>query len=269
MEDVELVPDPGRDDAFTLRVGGADQSHVDLTDPLRLDFDYVQRAADVLDAALPRPDRRAVLHVGGAGLTLPRWVAATRPTSRQVVLEPDAALTTLVRERLPLPPRSRIKVREQDGRRGVRELRDGWADAVVLDAFAGARVPAELTTEGFFADVARVLAPEGLLVANLADRAPFGHLRRALAGVRLSLPQLLVLAEPAVLKGRRFGNLVVAASRRPLPGAALARRSSGAAFPYRVLAEDEVADRFGGGAPFTDDDRAPTPLPPGGVLALR
>ena len=81
------------------------------------------------------------MHVGGAGLTLPRYVAATRPGSMQTVLEPDAALTDFVRARLPLPRGSGIKVRAVDGRSGLPDLRDGIADLVVLDAFAGARVP--------------------------------------------------------------------------------------------------------------------------------
>lgn len=118
LGDVDLVPEPGRRDAYTLRVGGAEQSHVDLADPTRLVFEYVQRIADALDLLRPPPDRLATVHVGGAGLTLARYVAATRPTSRQIVMEPAAALIAYVREHLPLPPRSGIKVRPVDGRTG-------------------------------------------------------------------------------------------------------------------------------------------------------
>ena len=47
---VVLVPDPARRAAYLLRVGGTDQSYVDLDDPLRLEFDYVQRIADVVES---------------------------------------------------------------------------------------------------------------------------------------------------------------------------------------------------------------------------
>ncbi len=83
-----------------------------------------------------------MLHVGGAGLTLPRYVAATRPGSWQVVLEPDAALTARVRAELPLPRRSGIRVRAQDGRTGLAAVRDDAVDLVVVDAFDDGEVPA-------------------------------------------------------------------------------------------------------------------------------
>ena len=46
---VSLVQDPARPGAYLVRIGGTDQSYVDLADPLRLEFDYVQRIADVVD----------------------------------------------------------------------------------------------------------------------------------------------------------------------------------------------------------------------------
>ena len=98
-----LMPDLAYQRAFTLRVGRTDQSYVDLDDPLRLEFDYVQRLVDVLDNVAER-QRLRVIHVGGAAMTLPRYVAATRPNSAQIVLEPDTELTAFVRRHLPLRP---------------------------------------------------------------------------------------------------------------------------------------------------------------------
>ena len=115
-----LIPDLAYERAFTLRVGRTDQSHVDLDDPLRLEFDYVQRLVDVLDNIADPGQRLRVIHVGGGGMTLPRYVAATRPNSAQIVLEPDTELTAFVRRHLPLPTRSGIRVRGIDGCRGIR-----------------------------------------------------------------------------------------------------------------------------------------------------
>jgi spermidine synthase len=260
VSDAEIVVGD-RPGTFVLRMSGMDQSHVDLADPTRIAFEYVRRIADVLDACAPPGRPLRVVHLGGAAMTVPRYVAATRPRSAQVVLEPAAAVTELVRAELPLPTRSGIKVRPLDGRSGIAGLRDAHAEVLVLDAFADARVPGELVTDAFFADAARVLEPGGLLVLNLIDRTPFAWTRRVLAGLRAHLPELLLTAEPATLRGRRQGNLVVVASRGPVPLAALRERSATAAAPYRVLDGGQVSDGFGGGSPFTDDDAEPSPAP--------
>jgi spermidine synthase len=261
-----LVPDPTHPRAFTLRVGRTDQSYVDLDDPLRLEFDYVQRIADVLDCLAPAGQRLTVVHVGGAALTLPRYVAATRPSSAQIVLEPDAELTELVRAHLPLPRQSGIKVRAQDGRSGVAGLRDSYADVVVLDAFAGSRVPAELTTTSFLADVRRVLADTGTLLVNVTDRGPFGYARRVLAGLTALFPHVVFSAEPATLKGRRFGNVILTASAAPLPIQEIAARAGRSPFPYRVLHGARLTQLLAGARPFTDEEGEPSPLPPADLL---
>lgn len=265
-----LVPDPEQPGAWYVRVDGTDHSWIDPADPMRLEFDYMQRIADVLDAHSPPGERLRVLHIGGAGMTLPRYVAATRPTSAQVVLEPDAELTEEVRRTVPLPRNSGVKVRAVDGRGGVAEIRDDWAaDAVIVDAFAGASVPAELTTLEFFTELRRILAPDGVALLNLTDHSPFAYVRRVLAGLVAVFPEALLSAEPATLKGRRFGNILLAGSAEALPTAALARRAAGSVFPYRLVHGPHLA-RFGSGAvPYTDRDAEPSPEPPNGPAVFR
>ena len=259
-----LVVDGARPHAYTLRIGDTDQSHVDLDDPRNLEFDYVQRIADAIDSHAPAGERLRVVHVGGAAMTVPRYVAATRPQSAQIVLEPDVELTAFVREHLPLARRSGIKVRGTDGRTGVGELRDDYADLVVLDAFDGAQVPAELTTVEFLADVRRVLVGTGALVVNLTDRAPFAYGRRVLAGVAEVFAHVLMSAEPATLKGRRFGNVIVLGSAAPLPHQELADKAGRSPFPYRVVHGERLTQLLGGGTPFTDSDAERSPEPPRG-----
>ena len=92
-----------------------------------------------------------MLHLGGGGLTLARYVAATRPGSSQLAVEADAALAELVRERLPLdqppaaaPPapggrgRSRVRVRIADARAALDGVAAGSFDLVIADLFAQA-----------------------------------------------------------------------------------------------------------------------------------
>jgi len=263
-----LVPDLAYPRAFTLRVGRTDQSYVDLDDPLRVEFDYMQRLVDVLDSLAELGQRLRVVHIGGAAMTLPRYVAATRPTSAQIVLEPDVELTAFVRRHLPLPSRSGIKVRGTDGRRGIAELHDGYADLVIIDAFVGARVPAELTTAEFLADARRALNDHGVIMINLTDRGPLTYVRRVLAGVRRAFPYALLCAESSTLKGRRFGNVIIAASPTPLPYAAIADRAGSSPFPYRVVRGARLSQLLADSVPFSDEDAEESPDPGSSMRAL-
>src|SRR5690606_40276208 len=99
--EVELLRDLDRPGGWILSFDGVPQSYVDLDDPEYLDFEYVRLMADVIDLLEDGP--LDVVHVGGGAFTLPRYVAATRPGSRQIVVGPDAELVQLVRDHVGLP----------------------------------------------------------------------------------------------------------------------------------------------------------------------
>jgi hypothetical protein len=76
-----------------------------------------------------------------------------------------------------------------------------------------------------------------------------------------------LIADAAVLHGRRFGNLVLAAADVALPAAELARQVAADPFPARLLDGAEL-DRFAAGARAITDARAElSPVPPPGVFA--
>ncbi|GAA0373418.1 fused MFS/spermidine synthase [Micromonospora gifhornensis] len=265
----ELAPDPDRPGSWTLMLDGAPQSHVDLNDPTHLEFEYVRRLAAAFDLIAPAGTPLRVLHLGGGALTLPRYVAATRPGSAQRVVEVDAALVDLVRRALPWRADARLKVRVDDARAALTSTRDGSYDVVVADVFAGARTPARLTSVQYAAEVARVLRPGGWYLANLADGPPLRYARGQVATVRTVLPRGCLVADAAVLRGRRYGNLVLVAGRQEPPVAELTRRAAGDWFPGRVLAGADL-DHFVGGAPVVYDEQATdsTP-PPSGIFSVR
>ncbi|MFC0042738.1 spermidine synthase [Actinomadura rayongensis] len=258
----ELLRDADRDGGWVLIVGGVPQSYVDLADPTHLDFEYMRLLGDIVDClGLPGEPFDAV-HVGGAGCTLPRYLAATRPGSRQVVLEPDAELVALVRERLPLRGVRGVKIRITDGQTGLAAIPDASDDLVVLDAFADATVPAELVTEAFTREAARVLRPAGVYLMNIADGTRLAFARRVTATVREVFPHVLMLADPGVLRGRRFGNIVLAASRAPLPADALARRAAGGIARARLVDGADLVAFGGGAAPIRAATDVVPPEPP-------
>jgi spermidine synthase len=256
--DVAFVDDTSG--GTTVMLDGHPQSYVQVDDPELLVFEYVQFLGAVVDALPPGPV--ATTHVGGAGLTLPRYVAHTRPGSPQIVLEPDADLTEAVRAALPLPRGHRIRVRPVDGRTGLARLADGSADLVVVDAYAAGRVPAELTSTQWFADVARVLRPGGVLAMNAADEPNRRHLARLHAALHAVLPHTAAIATPEVRKGRRFGNTVLVGSGQPLPLESLTRRVGATPSAATMLLGADLVRALGSARPFTDEDAEPSPAPP-------
>ncbi|GAA4685442.1 fused MFS/spermidine synthase [Pseudonocardia yuanmonensis] len=261
----ELVGDPERPLAWTLLVDGTAQSHVDLADPEHLEFEYVRRMGHVVDTIAPALQPLRTVHLGGGAWTLPRYVAATRPASPQLVVELDAALIDLVAARLPADGTG-IEVVSGDARALLATRPDASADLLVLDVFAGARTPAHLTSAEFVADVRRVLAPDGVYVANVADGGTLEFARGQVATVAALFPELAVIAASDLLAGRRFGNLVLVASARPLPVADLARRTAADPFRARVLAGPAVAELAKGAAVRHDRSTTPSPVPPPGFF---
>jgi len=277
----ELVADPARPGAWTLLVNGTPQSHVDLDDPEHLEFEYIRRLGHLIDLAAPAREPLRVLHLGAGGLTLARYVAATRPGSAQLAVESDAALAEFVRRRLPLaqPARrasggrpagaGRVRVRVGDARAILEQLAPGSFDVVVADVFAGARTPAHLTSAKFAASAARALGPSGVFAVNVGDGPPLAHARARTATMSSVFPHVCLIADGAVLRGRRFGNLVLAGARHGLPVAALAQRAAADPAPARLLRGAEL-DRFTAGAkPVTDASAEPSVAPPPDVFAAR
>lgn len=257
----ELLRDADVPGAWSIVVGSTEQSWIDPADPTRLEFDYVQRIADAIDLHAPAGERLRVVHVGGAGMTLARYVAHTRPSSAQIVLEPDADLTERVRQLIPLPRNSGIKVRAVDGRSGIAGMRDDYADIVIVDAFVGPHVPPELITCEFYADVARVLTGTGTVMINITDRAPFDFARRVAASLGTAFAELCWSAEPATLKGRRIGNIVLLGGRNSLPYEDLTSRASRSVFPYRLVHGPALTRLVAGAAPIHDGESVPSVTP--------
>jgi spermidine synthase len=233
----ELVPDADRPGAWTLLLDGLPQTHVDTERPHKLQFEYMRRLASVADAiSFPGVPLR-VLHLGGGAMALARYVAATRPGSRQVVVERDAALVNLVRRVIPLPRNAPIKVKVADARSAVTaESLRGRFDLLLVD------VPDCRFTMDFVAAMRGVLAASGCVAMNIVD----GHARAHVSTMRSVGRQVCLMAEGPVLNGRHRGNVVLAAADR-LPIRELVQAAARDPVPVKILYGPDL-DRFVAGA---------------------
>ncbi|WP_282204085.1 spermidine synthase [Kitasatospora fiedleri] len=257
----KLIPDIDVEGGWLLTLDGTPQSYVDLQDPTHLEFEYVQRIAHLLDVIADPGEPLDALHLGGGGLTLPRYLARTRPGSRQQVVELDGPLTEFIAEHLPWP--SGIEVTVGDARAALGSVASASVDVVVADVFRGSRTPAHLTSVEFVRLAAAVLRPGGCYAANLADGPPLTFAKAQAATVAAVFAHVCLVAEPAVLRGRRYGNVLLVGSDAPLPTGELTRLLAADPFPARLTETPEQAAE-----PVTDATAEDSPPPPNGAFSL-
>ncbi|MQS10937.1 spermine synthase [Streptomyces kaniharaensis] len=263
------MPDVDRDGGWLLTLDGTPQSYVDLSDPTHLEFEYTRRLGHLADALAPAGQPLDVLHLGGGALTVPRYIAATRPGSRQRVVEVDGPLLALVEEHLPWQgPGVDITATVGDARAVLAEVPGGSLDLVIADVFRGSRTPAHLTSVEFVRLAAAALRPGGCYVANLADGPPLAFARAQAATLRAVLPEVCLIAEAPVLRGRRYGNILLAGSTAPLPVAELSRLLAADIFPARLTEGADLAALVGRVTPVTDADATDSPPPPDGAFSV-
>jgi SAM-dependent methyltransferase len=249
--------DPDRASGRALWLDTLRHSYVDLADPTHLELTYTQVLGDVVDAVAPTGDALDVVHVGGGGFTMPRYVEATRPGSDNLVLELDEEVVDLAERELGLQLDDDLRVVTGDARIGIADLPSASADLIVGDAFGGRAVPWHLATREFVTDIARVLRPDGVLAQNVIDLPPLGFLRAELATMRDVFEHVAVIAPAPRLAGHEGGNFIILASDRPLPLDDILAANAARGDDDQALGDAEAVDDFIGGADVLTDEHAP------------
>ena len=218
-EEAVIRRDPLMPGAYELVIGGSPQSHVDLGDPGALFHDYVRRIGAVIDRLRMPGEPITAVHLGAGALTLPRYVQATRPDSEQHVVELAEELVPFVTGTLPLPAGTRLTTHPGDA---ARVLNGGElagvahrADLVIADLYQGTTTPAHLRTTSFYRAASTLLAPEGVLVVNVADDDGAPALRAHLEALEPVLTHLVLSGPSSVVTEARAGNVVILASASP------------------------------------------------------
>ncbi|MET4146212.1 fused MFS/spermidine synthase [Arthrobacter sp. UYCo732] len=276
--DCELIADQDNSNGWLLKINGVMSSHIDLADPLFLDFEYMRWMAALIESRWPAkatsggskagaPEKLRGLHLGGGACSLARYFHAAYPDARQVVVELDGKLAEYVRGWFALPKAPLLRLRVGEAREVTETLTPDTRDFIIRDVFAGSLTPRALTTAEFTGHIRRVLAPGGIYVVNSGDAPDLKNAREDAATIAAAFEYAVIIADPAMLKGRRYGNMVMAGSDTPLDGdPQLARRLLGGAVPAHIWNDAQVR-AFATGSPVRHD---PIPVvelvgtPPGG-----
>jgi spermidine synthase len=267
-----IEPDRWVPGSFTLVVDGTPQSHVNIDDPSELFFEYIQRMGHVIDQIGDPGQPITAVHLGAGAFTLPRYIEATRPGSRQQVVEIESDLVDFVRANLPWSPRAQIRVRHGDAREVVGKFPPGLrgsVDLLVIDIFSGARTPAHVTSLEFYESAVSLLSKDGIVLVNVADGPGLAFARGQTSTLASVVADVAVLAETQILKGRRFGNVVLVGSQTPLPLEWMPRLLAGGPHPSKVVAGSELRDFIAGAPIVTDATAIQSPPPAKSIFQVR
>jgi len=261
------LPATVTEDRFTshsllFTIGSTPQSHVYVHDPTQLQFEYIRRIGHIIDLVAPTTQPITVLHLGAGALTLPRYVAATRPGSRQQVIEWEPDLVDLVRRHAPWDQSWSIRLRYGDARQTLGRLPAGLTgacDLVVVDLFAGNHTPAHLTTTEFYGALSPLLSSDGCLVVNSVDGPGHSFARSQWATLSELFGFIGVVGEASVVRGRRFGNLVSIAQASPNPPAWWPDLQRLGPHPTATLSGGKLASLIKGVKPVTDGTAVDSP----------
>lgn len=181
---------------------------MDLTDPQKVVFPYARMTFAGL---LLNPQPSSILVIGLGGGTIPTVLATLYPDSQIDVVEIDLAVVDVARKYFAYSESERSRVYVQDARVFIKRagLRGVTYDLVILDAFTGDYIPEHLMTAEFIEETARLLSPNGVLVANtFSTSALYDH---------ESVTYNKVFPEFINFKMPNTGNRVIIATIKPLP----------------------------------------------------
>jgi len=150
----------------------------------------------------------------------------------------------------------------EDGRTFIQRAADASYDLVVLDTFNGDAIPYHLLTKEFFAQVARVLRPSGVVAVNAVGLSHgkgglSGDARAVAATLRTALPRVRafgLMAPDEAVRDPALENVVFFASRAEIGAGAPSTWREAARHVLGPMAKQEIAEgAMDGGLVLTDD----------------
>lgn len=142
------------------------QSSMSMSDPLRLEFDYIRVMMGFL---LFNPKPKIIDMIGLGGGSLAKYCFYELPSSFITAVEISREVIAF-RSRFFIPEDNRrLTVLWEDGAEYIRQSKR-QADVLLVDGFDANGQPPQLCAQGFYNDCYEHLAPGGILVVNLWEK---------------------------------------------------------------------------------------------------
>ncbi|MBM7051693.1 spermidine synthase [Rothia sp. ZJ1223] len=257
----ELIEDDYTPNGWVLEINGMESSHIVIGRPRELDFEYMRWLAAVIEPYIQAhldAEKLRITHLGGGACSMARYLADAYPKSRNTVVELDGKLAEYVREWFELPKAPLVKIRVGEARAVTESFTPASRDIIIRDVFSGYITPEPLTTLEFTQIAAHSLAENGLYIINCGDTRDLIGARAEAAAIAEVFPYTCAVADPAMLKGRRRGNIILAGSFSPLPlegevaTAAISKRLLGGGVPAQYKDDAWTRDFARSGKPRRD-----------------
>jgi predicted O-methyltransferase YrrM len=113
-----------------------------------------------------KPDARRVLVLGLGGGSITKRFWRDYPAVRVDTVEIDPVVFDVAKRYFALPSDSRLRNYTEDGRRFVQHTTETY-DIVIIDAYTADALPFHLTTDEFFREIKKRLAPDGVVAYNV------------------------------------------------------------------------------------------------------
>jgi len=139
------------------------QSKMLLAEPNALDFGY---ARSMIAALAFKPEAKNVLLIGLGGASLPKFIQKHFPRINLDIVEIDPDVVSVAKKYFFFEPAAETRIFVMDGRMFLKRVQ-GEYDVILLDAFAGDRIPFHLTTKEFLELVQEHLTSDGVVASNL------------------------------------------------------------------------------------------------------
>jgi len=218
-----------------LAIGDAPQSHVNLSHPEEVFYEYLARIANHLRVLRAPEKPLKMLHLGAGALTLARWASVVYPASRHVAVDIERQLLDFVLTQMPLPGNCDLTPVVADARSVLaEELAGEKFDVIVLDIFSGPEAPAHLTTHEYYAELRESLTTDGLLFVNIGDDPPLWFTGSQVAAARSSFNFVMLSSTPEMFTRRFPGNLILTASKHEIPEDLVQRCQDAGPYPSEV-----------------------------------